>query len=50
MEKTELEKLLDLENLLLNMFSGLLPENLSKDEIELLKYRYGENWFERLGL
>jgi uncharacterized alpha/beta hydrolase family protein len=36
-------------NLLLNMFSGLLPEDLSKEEISLLKERFGINWFEFLG-
>jgi len=39
----------ELENLLLNMFGGLLPEHLSKEEQEMLKNAYGENWFERLG-
>ncbi len=36
-------------NLLLNMSGGLLPENLSKDENEMLKKRFGKNWFEDLG-
>jgi hypothetical protein len=39
----------ELQNLLLNMSSGLLPENLTQNEIELLKEYYGENWFEELG-
>ena len=38
-----------LENLLLNMQSGLLPQDLCKDEIELLVNEYGNNWFEKLG-
>lgn len=37
------------ENLLLNMASGLLPENLNKEEIETLEKEYGQNWFEKLG-
>jgi hypothetical protein len=36
-------------NLLLNLADGCLPEYLTKDEVELLKNRYGENWFEDLG-
>ncbi len=36
-------------NLLLNMSGGLLPEHLSKEEIMLLRDRFGENWFESLG-
>lgn len=31
------------------MASGLLPEHLSKDEVELLISGYGENWFYKLG-
>jgi hypothetical protein len=36
-------------NLLLNMSGGLLPENLSEEEVYLLVVRYGDNWFEALG-
>lgn len=36
-------------NLLLNMSGGLLPEHLSKDEVDLLVEEYGENWFCELG-
>ena len=36
-------------NLLLNMSGGLLPEDLQPDEVELLRSKYGENWFEELG-
>ena len=36
-------------NLLMNMSAGLLPENLCVVEIELLKQKYGDNWFEKLG-
>lgn len=42
-------KLTKLENLLLNMSSGLMPEDLQKDEIELLIEEFGYNWFEELG-
>jgi len=36
-------------NLILNMQSGVLPEQLSSDEIELLRNKFGENWFYELG-
>lgn len=36
-------------NLVLNMSAGLLPENLSKEETEILRNQFGENWFEELG-
>lgn len=36
-------------NLLLNMSGGLLPENLTGDEIDLLAGKYGPDWFEKLG-
>ncbi len=38
-----------IDNLLMNMSGGLLPENLSKEEVDLLKERYGKDWFEYLG-
>ena len=38
-----------MENILLNMQGGLLPKDLTKKEINLLKKEYGENWFEELG-
>lgn len=38
-----------LENLLMNMHSGLLPENLSIDEVLILQNKYGQNWFAELG-
>jgi len=41
--------LTNLENLLLNMSSGLLPEHLSKDEVKLLEEKYGPDWFSELG-
>jgi hypothetical protein len=37
------------DNILLNMSAGLLPKDLSKNEQEILKNDYGENWFEFLG-
>lgn len=45
----EQPKIDEVTNLLLNMQSGLLPENLSKDEIDLLRNKFGENWFYELG-
>lgn len=39
----------ELDNLLMNMSAGLLPENLCLEEVELLKGKYGNNWFEKLG-
>jgi hypothetical protein len=39
----------ELDNLLMNMNMGLLPENLCQSEIELLEQKYGNNWFEKLG-
>lgn len=39
----------DIDNLLLNMSGGLLPENLSREEVNLLKKKYGESWFDVLG-
>ena len=38
-----------LENLYLNMISGLIPEDLSESEVNLLKENLGDNWFEELG-
>lgn len=39
----------EIDNLLLNMSGGLLPENLTVDEVSLLKDRYGDDWFAKLG-
>jgi len=36
-------------NLLMNMASGLLPEHLANNEINLLVKRFGKNWFAELG-
>jgi len=38
-----------LDNLLMNMNAGLLPENLCEDEIKILKDKYGDDWFHKLG-
>lgn len=37
------------ENLLLNLASGLLPEDLTAYEVKLLENEMGPNWFEALG-
>lgn len=47
--KIEDMKISDVDNLLLNMSAGLLPENLSPNEIKLLEDKFGKNWFETLG-
>ena len=39
----------EIDNLLMNMSAGLLPEHLCVAEVNLLKQKYGENWFEKLG-
>lgn len=39
----------ELENLIMNMSGGLLPEYLNKDEVALLQEKYGEDWFEKMG-
>lgn len=36
-------------NILLNMNGGLLPEQLSEDEIKLLQEKFGDDWFYKLG-
>lgn len=36
-------------NLLLNMNGGLLPKNLTLDEIDLLRKYFGKDWFYHLG-
>lgn len=42
-------KFTPLDNLCLNMISGLLPENLMEEEVSLLKEKFGDNWFNELG-
>ena len=44
--KTKIKKV---ENLLLNMMGGLLPEDLLPNEVKLLEREYGKNWFKILG-
>jgi hypothetical protein len=39
----------EIDNLLLNMISGLLPKDLSPEEVGLLENNFGENRFEELG-
>ncbi len=39
----------DIDNLLLNMSAGLLPENLNEEEVLLLEKEYGSSWFTELG-
>ena len=47
--KTKNIKINEVDNLLLNMQGGLLPESLSKKEIKLLENEYGKYWFKVLG-
>lgn len=42
-------KLSQTDNLLLNMSAGLLPKDLNKHEVSLLKRRLGTNWLLKLG-
>lgn len=44
-----MEEISTVDKLLLNMSAGLLPENLDKEEVDILKERFGENWFNELG-
>jgi hypothetical protein len=46
LSKNEKEQL---NNLIINMASGLLPNQLCGFEIDLLIREYGKNWFEKLG-
>ena len=39
----------EVDNLLRNMSSGLLPEDLLPSEVKMLEKEYGENWFNHLG-
>ena len=42
-------KVTNVDNLLLNMSGGLLPENLQADDVKLLEEKYGVDWFTVLG-
>ena len=42
-------KITDVQNVCLNMLSGLLPENLSEREVKLLVKEFGEDWFKKMG-
>ncbi len=47
MEKTfEID---DTTNLLLNLSGGLLPSQLTLDEVRMLETRFGKKWFDELG-
>lgn len=39
----------EIENLIFNLQGGLPLERLTKDEVDLLVSKYGDNWFEALG-
>lgn len=39
----------EVDILLLNMKSGLLPKDLTESEVILLEERFGANWFTELG-
>jgi len=39
----------DVNNLILNMSGGLLPEHLQPDEVKALVEAHGDGWFEKLG-
>lgn len=39
----------EVDNLLLNMASGLLPKDLSEHEVNMLIEECGKNWFYELG-
>lgn len=45
----QIKNISEYENLLFNMSAGVLPEHLSQSEVEMLKEKHGENWFEELG-
>jgi hypothetical protein len=45
-EENKIERI---DNLLLDMSGGLLPENLSGNEVDLLKQQFGDDWFIVLG-
>lgn len=39
----------EVTNLIMNMSGGLLPEYLTKDEVDLMTIVIGEDWFTYLG-
>lgn len=39
----------DFDNIVLNLFSGLLPEHLNKEEVQILHNKLCNDWFEKLG-
>ena len=44
-----MDEISKVDKLLLNMSAGLLPVDLDKEEVDLLKERFGDNWFTELG-
>jgi len=39
----------EFENIILNLMAGMQPDDLSEEEIEVLKEKYGEQWKQELG-
>ena len=39
----------EIKAILENMGAGFLPEHLSRAEVNLLKEKFGDHWFEELG-
>ena len=37
------------DSLLIFMSAGLLPKDLTEEEVQTLRERYGEDWFTELG-
>jgi hypothetical protein len=44
-----LENMGEYENLILNLMAGVEIDDLSEDEIQILKNKHGENWRIELG-
>ena len=38
-----------IRNILLNLSGGLLPKDLTKEEVALLEEEFGEMWFYKIG-
>lgn len=45
----DINKLDDCANLMLNLAAGVRPEDLTEDEVYILKVKFGEDWFDELG-
>jgi len=39
----------DVYNIMLNLSGGLMPKDLSKEEVDTLKTELGDDWFWQLG-